>query len=212
MNDPVRQQIKPDAEIEEFWIGFKKSMNNFYTSTSNNHTQIQRDITKWSNKLNTFQELEMYEEIEKCIRDYISLYAIDVIRSPDINQQYFKLLVTNIKRWDKLSKKYNFNPNTNKQTSQHQTEYYSIMYLIIDLYKSVLTDEKGRELFKDVELLLLNKDFTDIIKYAVTNNKPGILTKIGRYYNLPSLITNIYGIEFPSNRISAAKIINMVLN
>ena len=203
MNDPTLTNNKPDAEIEDFWLGLKQSMHNFYTSTNQ---LLPRNIVEWSNRLNDYQQLEMYEEIEKCIRDYISLYAIDVIRSNDINQQYFKLLDTNIKRWCKISNKFNFLNISHDPT----TSYYNIMYLIIDLYKSVLTDEIGRKLFEDIELLLLNKDFTNIIKYAVANNKPGILKKISKYYNLHDLISDIYGIILPSKNITPVKIIALI--
>jgi hypothetical protein len=188
---------KPDKAIEEFWLGFKTSMNNFYKSIN---IPILRPITSWSNNLNLLQAIAAYDEIQDNIRQYISLYAIDVIRFNDDNPYHFKILLTNIKRWNKLSDKYSFNNST--------TEYYNIMYLIIDLYKSLMqvNDTKIKNIFKQIELLLINKDFSTIIKYAISNNKPNILTKLSRFLDIKQEIMQIYNIEIPK-KISLKKLI-----
>ncbi len=65
-----------DYMIEEFWISFKKSMLNFY----NEINILSRPIISWSNKLNELQKNKEYMLIESNIRDYMSLYAIDLLR------------------------------------------------------------------------------------------------------------------------------------
>ena len=82
---------KPDFEIEQFWLGLKDSMINFYFDKI-----IKRPIFNWSNKLNLLQKEEKYNEIEMNIRNYISLYGIDLMRKND--SYHFGILKTNIKK------------------------------------------------------------------------------------------------------------------
>ena len=95
-------ELNPDHHIEEFWLNFKNSMNNFYNATKS----ISRPITLWSDNLNNLQKNKQYDIIEKCIRDYISLYAIDILRCH--GNYYFNILYINIKRWNVISHKYKF--------------------------------------------------------------------------------------------------------
>ena len=67
-----------DQKIEEFWLGLKTSMLNFY-----NNCVIKRPIDTWSNNLNVFQKHKNYSSIEKHIINYISLYALDLMRFHD---------------------------------------------------------------------------------------------------------------------------------
>lgn len=193
-------QAKPDKDIEDFWLGLKTSMYNFYKSIN---IPILRPIASWSNNLNLLQSIAAYDEIQDNIRQHISLYAIDVIRFNGNNLYHFKILLTNIKRWNKISDKYSFNNSS--------TEYYNIMYLIIDLYKSLMQvdDIKIKNIFQQIELLLINKDFTTIIKYAISNNKPNILTKLSGFIDIKKEITQIYGLS-PPEKISLKKIIMLV--
>jgi hypothetical protein len=47
----------PDYQIEDFWYGFKNSMNNFYQSK-----EIQnKNIQLWSNKLNEYKKDKKYD-------------------------------------------------------------------------------------------------------------------------------------------------------
>ena len=75
-----------DFEIEQFWLGFKNSMINFYKSKS-----VNRPINEWSNYLNNLQFNKKYELIEHCITKYISLYAIDLMRAND----YYSINILN---------------------------------------------------------------------------------------------------------------------
>jgi hypothetical protein len=193
---------KPDKEIEIFWIGLKTSMYNFYKSIN---IPVLRPISSWSNNLNLLQEIKAYNEIQDYIRQYISLYAIDVIRFNGDNPYHFKILLTNIKRWNKITDKYSFNNSSN--------EYYNIMYLIIDLYKSLINinNDKINSIFQQIEILLINKDFSTIIKYAINNNKPSILSKLSRFLDIKEEIKNIYDLTPPSN-LSLKKLITYIQN
>jgi hypothetical protein len=93
---------KPDYHIECFWLSFKKSIDNFYTSIGSKF--LSRNVSRWSDKLNKLQREHTYELIEIHIRDYMVCYGLDVIRSGD--SYHLSILGTNIKRWDKISKQY----------------------------------------------------------------------------------------------------------
>jgi hypothetical protein len=196
---------KPDKDIEEFWIGLKNSIYNFYKSVN---IPTLRPVGSWSDNLNLLQSINEYDEIQKCIRQYISLFAIDIIRFSGKNKRHFKILLTNIKRWNKLSKQYSFNNSSTE-------EYYNIMYLIIDLYKSIIdVDDNSniKYIFQQIELLLINKDFSTIIKYAIENNKPGILTKLTGYnIDVKEEIKKLYNIDIPA-KISFKKLITNILD
>jgi hypothetical protein len=208
---------KPDTEIESYWFGIKGSMYNFYKV--NNLINI-RPIDYWSSNLNLLQQIGKYDDIQYNIRQYISLYAIDVIRFNNGNNYHFKILLTNIKRWNKLTSKYSFNTilSTSKKeeinknnTILNNNSYYNIMYLIIDLYKSLMDidDKKIKNIFQQIELLLINKDFTQFIKYAIENNKPGLLIKLSKYIDVKKELFNIYDITIPP-KMSFKKIINYI--
>ena len=189
-NDTINDN--PDKFIEEFWLHFKKSMINYYKTTK------LRPIDEWSNKLNYYQSKKNYIEIEKHILNYISLYAIDLMRDDlirnDINY-HMNILVTNIKRWKKVLKNYD--------SIIVENDYYNIIFLLIDIYKSIMYDdklEKSRKIiFSQLELILLYKDFTELVKYAVDNNKPSILEKISKFCDIDGILLEYYNITVKDN-------------
>ena len=92
----------PDYQIEDFWYGFKKSMTNFYK----NNELKERDIQDWSDKLNKYKKDKEYSLIEQSIREYIIIYALDIMKYDKINNCiHSNILATNINRWNKLSNK-----------------------------------------------------------------------------------------------------------
>lgn len=196
---------RPDKDIEEFWLGIKTSMVNFYKSNfyKNNFT-CPRPIGEWSDELNMLQQIQDYDTIQQNIREHISLYALDVIRFNDNNNRHFKILLTNIKRWNKISEKYSF-------LSNNCNEYYNIVYLIIDLYKTLMDieDINVKIIFSQVELLIINKDFSKLIKYSVENNKPSIIDKLSKYIDINIAIKKLYGKDIPNN-LSTKKLISLI--
>lgn len=184
----------PDFHIETFWLDFKKSMINFYENN-----KINRPINIWSDNLNKLQEEKKYDKIQQNIRDYISLFAIDLLRNND--SYHLGILITNIKRWNKLSLQYNFFTNNGPK-------YYNIIFLLIDLYENILSFDKREcdEILNQIELFVLYNDITLLIKYAIKFNKGGMLDKIKSYTNLNEKIKEIYNIELPNN-ISGKKLL-----
>jgi hypothetical protein len=203
----------PDHYIEEFWLNFKQSMNNFYGDSKHNYDKmlnsplkLYRPIIQWSNKLNELQKNQDYDLIEINIRDFISLYAIDVLRT--LSNYHMNILITNIKRWNAISNKIG-------KFEICEVKYINVVFLLIDLYntltKCIIEDNELLDLFSIVELYIINEDFKPFIDYAIKHKKPSIIDKINEYeiqHNRPTYnkyIESKYKIEL-SPKMSAKKI------
>jgi hypothetical protein len=191
----------PDHHIEEYWLNFKNSMNNFYTATK----MPSRPIQMWSDNLNALQKAKDYETIEIKIRDYISLYAIDVLRNQ--SNYYFCILHTNIKRWNVISNKYNFTTST---------KYHNVVFMLIDIYygitnKGTLMDDNIKDIFSMVELYIIDNDFMPLISYSIEHNKPSVIDKLNNYTNINNIIEINYKIPI-SPKSAGKKIISLIKN
>ena len=183
---------KPDFEIERFWFGLKASMINFYNTLYNS---INRPINNWSNNLNNLQKKEKYDEIEKNIRNYISLYGIDVMRNR--NLYHLNILKTNIKRWNIISKEFNFNNN-----EKDFKKYFNIIFLILDIYEILFKklSEQEMECFSnEIELLIMYEDFNYLIEVCIKYKLESILDKLSNYIDLIKVINNKYNLDIKNN-------------
>ena len=185
----------PDAEIEAFWLQLKTSMINFYEKNEN----IRRPISYWSSVLNNYQKNQNYEKIEEHIKKYISLYAIDLLRT---NSYYeINILITNIGRWNKLSRKFTF--------STKEKNYANFIFVLLDIYKSLLRHKLSnseriiiKEIYANFELIILYQDYNQLIDYAISYKKPNILDKLIDYEStIYDTIINDYGISIAKNVI-----------
>ena len=210
--------MNPDHLIEEFWLLFKQSMNNFYNeinkhdNNNNNNYNISRPIKYWSDNLNKLQINKDYQNIEINIRDYMSLYAIDLLRT---NSNYHAgILITNIKRWNHISC---------NRFDVCDVKYINIVFLLLDIY-NILTnkclnkiDKNAEILFSIIELYIIHEDFKNFIDYSIEHNKPSIIDKINEYENKHNngknacilYLENKYNVTF-SPKISARKIFNQI--
>jgi hypothetical protein len=200
--------MNPDYLIEEFWFLFKTSMNNFYNEKNMNN--VNRPIKYWSDNLNKLQKNKDYQNIEINIRDYMSLYAIDLLRH---NSNYHTgILITNIKRWNNIS---------TTRFEMCDVKYINIVFLLLDIY-NILTnkcinkvDDEAFILFNTIELFIIHEDFKNFIDYAINNNKPSIIDKINEYENKNNRHSSIQYLEQKyhlnlSPKISAKKIFNQI--
>ena len=190
----------PDYIIENFWLTFKDSMINFYNMSN----MPRRPIVQWSKELNLLQSLKQYSDIMYNIKNYISLYAIDVMRFT--TPYHIGILITNIKRWDVIS--------SNNTTTQSHNKYHNIIFLLLDLYNISLNSGELTntylDLFSMIELYIMYEDFTPFIRFAVDNNKPGILDKIKNYCNIYKSISTLYNMKIENENISSLKLIKMI--
>lgn len=181
---------KPDFEIEQFWFGLKASMINFYDTLQNS---INRPINKWSDNLNNLQKREKYDDIEKNIRNYISLYGIDVMRNRNI--YHLSILKTNIKRWNIISKQFNFNKNDSKK-------YFNIIFLLLDIYETLFNKLNNDEFIcfsNEIELLIMYEDFNYLIEVCIKHKLESILDKLSNYIDLIKVINNKYNLDIKNN-------------
>ena len=179
---------KPDYHIEQFWLGLKDSMTNFYFNKT-----LKRPISKWSDNLNELQNNENYEDIEKNIRNYISLYGIDVMRHMEI--YHLGILKTNIKRWNNISKKYGF-------TKMETKKYYNIIFLLIDIYEKLYENISNYDMIDfstEIELLIMYEDFDNLIDICLKHNLCSIIDKLSYYVNINDILNRKYKLNIKFN-------------
>lgn len=144
----------PDYQIEDFWYGFKKSMINFYRHYEIEHNKIE----EWSNLLNNYKNKKQYELIEASIKDYISFYAIDIMRYDDFeNKNFSNILLKNIKRWKEISNKFHFGDSDKNKK----------IYMLFEAFNCVKSKEDEKlfiilEIFQDLYFLLCD-DYDEMI-------------------------------------------------
>lgn len=188
---------RPDYEIEQFWLGLKQSMINFYGKTNI------RPLIYWSDKLNSLQKEEKYKDIEYNIRNYISLYGIDVMKKRD--DYSLNILKTNIKRWSKISNHYDL--------IRCNDTYYNIIFLLIDIYNNlkILPPDEFDILYQQIELIIIYNDFEDLIKLCIKYNIGKVIDKINLYIDVESIVNKTYNITLPK-QISGDKMIKFIKN
>jgi hypothetical protein len=155
-----------DQKIEEFWLGLKTSMLNFY-----NNCVIKRPIDTWSNNLNVFQKHKNYSSIEKHIINYISLYALDLMRLHD--EYHIRILVTNMRRWDKISLSL-------KIVDSNSYEFSNIVLFMLDVYHSLLKydSREYKTIFDEIELILIYNNFDMLLDYLIAKRHISIIDKL----------------------------------
>lgn len=189
---------KPDHDIELFWFGLKDSMNNFYKDKD-----IKRPIIYWSDTLNYLQKKENYKEIENNIRNYISLYGIDIIRYNDC--YHFNILKSNIKRWNVICNNFKFMINDNKK-------YFNIIFLLLDIYPILykkLSNEDMLYFSSQIELLILYEDFDYLINICLKYELISIFDKLNNYINLNDIINKKYNLDL-KYKMNGRKIFSII--
>ncbi len=142
-------QNDPDFLIEEFWIGFKVSMLRFYHSVG----ILDTPIKSWSDILNEYKKEKQYNLIEEKIKEFIGIYAIDVMKFEKLNENKDSLLLmTNIKRWNKISNKFHFEQSgINKKIIGLFEAYHHIKKRFNPEPEYIL------KLFKNIDQIFINK-------------------------------------------------------
>jgi hypothetical protein len=172
----------PDYHIELFWYGFKTSMYNFYNAYRMSYCHIQ----KWSDNLNELKKNKRYDNIERDIRDYMAHYSFDLTKHSNSNY-YDQILISNIKRWDKISNTYKFK----------SCQKYNKIILLFYIYNEIKQDSdiiNFHEQIKDIDYTISTNDYDSIIYYAVVMNKSKILEKLRLIpgYNAVENIKRLY--------------------
>ena len=130
-----------------------------------------RNITKWSDTLNELQKLKKYNLIERQIMDYITCYGLDIIKSG--SGYHLSILHTNIKRWNKLSSEHKIFTN-----ARYKNLFYTCIEISYYLYKSHID---FKEVFEDIEIIVINNNIENILKLAINYTKQAIIDKLLEY-------------------------------
>lgn len=192
--------LNPDFEIEEFWYGFKQSMINYYQYIYKKEKIT--EIKEWSKKLNILQSEKRYEDIEINIQKYIINYAFDLIKN---NAEYYpNILLSNIKRWNKISNKYNFNNIEN--------ESYNIMYKLFNIYNKIMRRDSIHEyidIVKDFEIDYKKEVFINLLIFGIKNNEASVVEFSRKFFDIKEIVKNKFDIEI-NNNLSTIKLLKLV--
>lgn len=179
----------PDKHIEDVWIGIKTAVTNTFSQLQIDKTI---DLNKVSENLNTLQAKKDYSMIEKTI-----LYTLsDICRQFIINKidvYNCHILDVQIKRWNKVTNKYQF-------FEKHDIRYILENCILFYIYYKILTDSS-----KYIKLIKLfnHSDsipkIEDIIDVSVLHNYHIILDKCNNYMCVSTYINNKYGTKFFKN-------------
>ena len=201
INISQEQLLRPDHDIEQFWLAFKQSMTNFYALK----TIPSRDIQTWSDNLNLLQSGQRYSRIEKQIYNYITLYGLDLLRSG--SRYHIGILITNIRRWDKVAAQHKI------LQSAHEDNIVTILLEIASSFIKSGTEFAG--LFEDLELYMIHDDYTRLIDYSIKNRKSTILDRLIKfnYLAVSDSLAELTGhdfSEFLANGISGIKLMGKI--
>lgn len=191
-----------DYEIELFWYGFKQSVINFYKSIDKPY----RMIDDWSSILNKYKSEKNYTEIESKIRDYITIYSYQLLKHSRASYHDDSILITNIKRWNRISEKFNF-----IKSSQHSTILTLFMVFLelkkLDQYDFLLT-------LPPVDVMIETNNFDQIIQYSIENEKSKMLELMKQIenYDIVDRINKLYPELKCNKNIRFVKICNEYKN
>jgi hypothetical protein len=198
---------KPDHDIEQFWLAFKQSMKNFYGQTGD-RAMPARPISDWSERLNRLQKAAKYETIEHNIYNFMTLYGIDLLRVGD--RYHLGILITNIKRWNKIAAKYPFHDRDGCESR------CNLIFILLEIVNNFIKcDLEFDNLFSDIELYLIHEDYTNLLDFAIKHNKPVIIDKLMSFDSLAVINSlNTYwhlGMEISNDyKKSGKKIIELI--
>ena len=197
------QSDLPDKHIEEFWYGLKKSiLNVFYTI----QLEIPFSIDDMSDELNQLQKQQNYSMIEKNIRNNIDLFCFYYMKL-GISTYDSNILLSNIKRWNNISKKYSFHE---KSDIRHINECCGLFstYLKYISMKSGYIQELS-DYFKNIEYK--NYCFNKLVDICIQFNIYTYLDCLIPIYDVTNYINNKYNCNIHKNT-KGLKIIKYLQN
>ena len=213
--------MKPDKDIEDFWLTLKCCIINFFKAFNINSTYF--NINEVSYLLNKLQKDKEYEKIEYIINYYMFfliqklLEKIIYLENENSSYLYYgKIILTNIKRWEKIRKRNIFF----KEPIKNEDLYY----ILADCLKScvrALEKNKNKELiisaFYEISKLIIFanseesiiKIYQKIINLSIDINNGAMIDIIKSKYNVVEYINLKYDLKLPKT-ISGKKINNFM--
>lgn len=174
----VSNTLKPDHEIEQFWLELKKNLIKFLDPIE------QKEIVDLSNRLNQLQSKGDYKMIEKFIREHLEKIGYSMIIKGIF--YHIHLLDTNFRRWKKIS-------------SEDIMKDDNIFYCLFKIYIMVNEDFRKNHTDGRIEITSLIKDYAktkdekilyDIASVAIKENYCGVLEKIRNIVDIRRFATD----------------------
>jgi hypothetical protein len=213
--------MKPDKDIEDFWLTLKCCIINFFKAFNINSTDF--NIDEVSYLLNKLQRDKEYEKIEYTINNYMFfliqklLEKITYLENKNSFYLYYgKIILTNIKRWGKIRER--------KIFFKDHVKNEGLFYILADCLKSCIRAiEKNRNkkliikgFYEISKLLIFANDEKSIIKIyqkiinlSIDINNGAMIDIIKSKYNVIDYINLKYGLKLPKT-ISGKKINNFM--
>lgn len=198
----------PDEEIEQFWYYFKNSMNNFYKSS-----QLPiRPIEIWSKNLNNLQSKKDYNNINHCIKLYMTLYAIDIMRQCD--DYHTNIFKSNIKRWNNIYlNKEIFTDDCKIVYTNEKTFIFFKIFTKLLLYNtySLELNKKIKDIYNNIELYIFYEynNYDEFIELSILLNRSCIIELLNNLCDIRELIRKKYNLEIDNN-INYLKILKKI--
>ena len=203
---------QPDKDIENFWISFKCAISNFYRVYD-----INKSVKNFSDNLNKLQKDKKYIEIELKIHNFICEFLLDVtnkIKSIKTNRctylYHLRIILTNIKRWEKLRKSNIFF----KDTIQMENIYFLISECLkqsIKVIEKKKYDDTVIFFFDDIDNIIRLKEFSTILDYAIDVESSNIYNLVSKHFDSISYLNKKYDISL-KKYTSGKKIIKFFQN
>ena len=195
-----------DKDIEDFWLTFKCCIVNFYKICGK-----YIDVETTSNILNTLQKTNQYHKIEFIIQQQINNIAQDLFKYITLinndNSLYLyhaRIIITNIKRWEKLREK--------KMFFKKELANENYTYLMIAVFKSCMNSLEKRkntyeiiDFFLDAGYIIMYKKNNRILDFSLKIELPHIIVILKEYIDVVKMVNNEYDLNLPDN-ISGIKI------
>ena len=182
-------EARPDKDIEQCWLGIKQAVYNCYSFINKTPSF---DIEKMSRELNDLQSKENYIEIEKKILQNISEICKDYILS-NVDTYHAHLLDVHIRRWNNLTKKYQFFENQNVMNVVDNCVYFYIYFKVIS------NKSKYDRLLKDFTEIDKLPSVYRIIDVSIANNYPYILDKCNKITSVVDYVNTKYSVQCHKN-------------
>lgn len=207
MENTYNIDLKPDKDIEDFWMTFKCCISNFYKSFD-----IEDDIENISNKLNNYQKYKQYSLIEYTIHQTMFKIIshvcenINILLSDKFSYIYhIRIILTNLKRWENL--------RNDKIFFKEPIHNENMFYILIDCLRLALNNiskdkftNETIDVFSEFQDIINNNNIIMLIDYGITIKCAGILDILSKKYNIVNYINNKYNLKLHPS-ISGRKIL-----
>lgn len=199
----------PDYHIEDFWYNFKTSVYNFYSQVGIKDNTIE----VVSLKLNEYKKKKEYSLIKKKINNYIYTYVVDVMKYENIDSYYASnILMTNIKRWNKICQKFNFDDSNDKDIFINEIDKIMIFFQSFVCIK--LKKDKSLHpiivLFKNIDKILAKDNYFQLFETSIKLHQSKMLDAILKSAD-PETFVMIVNEKYP-NLIKGTNISGLKLN